>query len=603
MKRNINRLIGILLLFWGVVLPFFGQSASKVGPPPNVILVLTDDQGIGDLACHGNPWLKTPALDAFYEESVRLTNFHVSPLCTPTRGAIMTGKYPINNGAWATYKGRDALTAGDLTLAELFQQSGYATGLFGKWHLGDNYPVRATDCGFEVAIQHMAGGVGELSDYWGNTYFDDTYFVNNVPRKFSGYCTDVWFEEAKTFIEDVGDRPFFIYLPTNAPHSPLIAPESYIAPYRELEGKQIPNAPFYGMLASIDENFGKLDAYLKATGLDANTIIIFMSDNGGQFGYDEDRKLGFNKGFNGNKGDKLEGGHRVPFFIRWPEGGIGGGQDIPHLLAHIDLLPTLAGLCGLDIPKPNTLDGIDFTCLFSSKDSCSDLLSDRTLFIHHRQDWRPPQDVIGTCIMKDAWRLINGEELYDIDADPLQKKNIADQFPEVVEELLEENRQFLVGVKQNARFHELPVHVVGNPAQNKIKLTIQHAIGEDKGIWKPEQVAAGLTNTNNTHAIAVERPGIYRISCMRWPEECPGPIRGIPTENPKNQYQYQAISPNKVRLQIANLILEKPIPENADAVRWELKLESGKTLLVNDFIEGDQSYGVYYTYIEFLGDG
>ena len=415
---------------------------------PNLILVITDDQGIGELGCHGNPWLKTPNLDKFYDESVRLTNFHVHPLCTPTRGAIMTGKYPIHNGAWATFKGRDAISADDITLAEVFQQNGYKTALFGKWHLGDNYPVRPTDKGFDYVVQHMAGGVGELSDYWGNNYFDDVYYVNNEPRQFSGYCTDVWFDEAITFIERERDKPFFLYLSTNAPHSPLVAPEKYIAPYRELEGKEIPNAPYYGMIANIDENFGKLNRYLENSGLAENTIVIFMSDNGGQFGFDEAKGLGFNKGFRGNKGGKLEGAHRVPFFIRWPKGGIVEGKDMPALLAHIDLLPTLAGLCNLDLPRSDW-DGVDFSCLFRENEDCavSQTLNERTVFIHHRQDWRPPKDVEGTCLMHQDWRLINGTDLYDIQRAPLQKRNVARQFPEVREALLAANSRFLRKVK------------------------------------------------------------------------------------------------------------------------------------------------------------
>ena len=377
------------------------------------------------------------------KKSVRLTNFHVHPLCTPTRGAIMTGKYPINNGAWATFKGRDAITADDLTLAELFQQAGYATGLFGKWHLGDNYPLRPTDRGFDIAVQHMAGGVGELSDYWGNNYFDDTYFVNNVPRKFSGYCTDIWFEEAMKFMGQSREEPFFVYLPTNAPHSPLVAPESYIAPYRDLEGTAIQSAPYLGMLANIDENFGKLDAFLKDSGLEDNTLVIFMSDNGGQFGFNEEKGLGFNKGFRGNKSEKLEGGHRVPFFMRWPKGGISGGEDIPALLAHIDLFPTLASLCGLDLPDSFDGDGLDFSCLWESKPACPNSLEERTLFIHHRQDWRAPHDVEGSCILQKDWRLLSGKELYDIAEDPLQNRNLISEHPKVVSRLLKANEAFL----------------------------------------------------------------------------------------------------------------------------------------------------------------
>lgn len=570
---------------------------SQHGQQPNVILVMTDDQGIGDLSCHGNPYLKTPNIDQFYEEAVRMTNFHVSPLCTPTRAALMTGQYPIQNGAWATFKGRDALSEATFTVADLFKNSGYRTGLFGKWHLGDNYPVRPTDSGFDVAIHHLAGGVGELSDYWGNNYFDDVYYVNNKPEQFEGYCTDVWFEEAMKFIEETSDEPFFVYLPTNAPHSPLLAPKSYTAPYQALEGKKIQSADFYGMITNIDDNFGKLHQFLEEKGLADNTILIFMTDNGTQFGYDHEKQLGHNKGFRGNKSDKLEGGHRVPFFIRWPNAKIQGGKDINELTSHVDLFPTLAGLCKVDIPTGAKLDGIDFSPLLLKR---AKKLGQRSQFIHHRQDWRQPHDVRNTCFMKGNWRLINGNELYDISKDPLQEKNIASKHPEIVEQLLSDNQAFLATVKVNPTYSELPVHIIGNSQQKEIKLTIQHAIGEDRGIWKPEQVAAGMKNTNNTHALKIERDGKYRISCRRWPKECAGPILGIPAENPKGLYHYQTISPQKVRIQIANQMLEKPIQPEDEAVVFEVVLERGKTFLVNDFIAGKERYGVYYTYIELL---
>lgn len=565
--------------------------------PPNVILILTDDQGIGDLGSHGNPWLKTPNIDAFYAKAVRLTDFHVSPLCTPTRSAIMTGRYPINNGAWATFKGRDALSENTLTMADVFKRNGYQTALFGKWHLGDNYPARPTDCGFDLAIHHLAGGVGELSDYWGNSYFDDVYYVNNEPKQFEGYCTDVWFDETMKFIDKNQDKPFFIYLPTNAPHDPLIIAEKYAAPYKELEGKEIVSADLYGMIANIDENFGKLRQFLQDKGLVENTILIFMSDNGSRFGYSRDGKLGYNKGYRGIKGDKLEGGHRVPFFIRWPNGRIEGGKDVDVLTAHIDLLPTLAGLCKLSIPKNMLLDGLDLSPLLLRQKK---KLAPRTLFIHHRQDWRPPQDIAQTCILNDNWRLLNGNELYDVGKDPRQQNNLAAQFPELVKRLLSQNAAFLETAKTNPEYYELPVHIIGNKAQTEIKLTIQHAIGEDRGIWKCEQVAEGMKNKNNTHALKIEKDGNYIISCRRWPKEFPGSILGVPLENPKERFDYQTIKPERVRIQIANQILEKFIGKLDEEVTFKVKLEKGKTLLTNDFIEGNEKYGVYYTYIRKL---
>ncbi|WNJ19868.1 arylsulfatase [Pontibacter sp. G13] len=586
MNRTILPLIVLGLLF--AANPSFAQKA-----PPNVILVLTDDQGIGDLSCHGNPWLKTPELDAFYQESVRLTDFHVSPFCTPTRAALMTGQYPIHNGAWATYKGRDALQPSSTTMAEVFQAQGYRTGIFGKWHLGDNYPLRPTDQGFDVAVHHHAGGVGELSDHWGNDYFDDTYYVNNESQPFEGYCTDVWFEQTMKFIEENRDRPFFAYLATNAPHSPLIVAEEYAAPYQSLEGNQIVSANLYGMIANIDENFGRLNRFLAEQGLADNTIFIFMTDNGTNFGYTRDGKLGYNMGFRGVKGDKLEGGHRVPFFIRWPNGKISGGKDIGTLAAHVDVLPTLASLCGFELTDSVAWDGIDLSpALQKGKD-----LPERNIYVHHRQDWRQPEATNRTCIIRGKWRLINGKKLFDISQDPKQTQNVAAQYPEVVEQLLAGNSDFYELASEQPAFAELPVFIAGNETQPELKLTIQHAIGEDGGIWKPEQVAAGMKNRNNTHALEIERAGEYEISFRRWPKECPGPILGIPAVVPPGEFAYKAIAPQVARMQIANQILEKEIGSEDESVIFRVKLQPGKTLLVTDFVENGEAYGVYYTYV------
>ncbi|MEX0320835.1 MAG: arylsulfatase [Puniceicoccaceae bacterium] len=575
----------------------FVAVAANAASAPNVILVITDDQGIGDLGCHGNPWIQTPNLDEFYTDSVRLTDYHVSPVCTPTRAAIMTGRYPINNGAWATYKGRDFLTGDARTMADIFKQGGYRTGIFGKWHLGDNYPVRATDSGFDLAVQHMAGGVGELSDYWGNNYFNDIYFVNNEPKQFSGYCTDVWFEEAMKFMKQKSEKPFFVYLPTNAPHSPFFVAEKYSKPYQHLEGTKINNAAFYGMVTNIDENFGKLEKFLKKTGLADNTILIFTTDNGSGGGLSKDGRLGFRMGLKGSKGSKMEGGHRVPFFIRWKDGKISGGKDIDMATAHVDLLPTLAALCGLDIPKGMPLDGDDISKVILGKQKA---FPERTLFVHHNQDWRPPKDVDQTCIIRGKWRLINGKQLYNMESDPGQTKNVASKNPELVRLMLEQNFEFVSAARENPEYREFPVFIIGNPAQKEIKLTIQHAIGEASGIWKCEHVAAGVKNSNNRHALEIERDGVYLISCRRWPKECAGPIQGIPADNPKEQFDYQEIKPEKARIQIANQVIEKEIGLEDVEAAFVVNLKKGKTLLSTDFVEGKETYGVYYTYITAL---
>lgn len=586
---------GFVLLYLALFLSC--QSPSK-NIPPNVIVVLTDDLGIGDLECHGNPWLKTPEINAFYDQSVRMTDFHVSPYCTPTRAALMTGLYPINNGAWATFKGRDALSENNITIADVFQQNGYKTGLFGKWHLGDNYPSRATDSGFDVAVQHLSGGVGELSDYWGNSYFNDTYFVNNTPKQFEGYCTDVWFDEAIKFIKQNKDTPFFAYVATNAPHSPLIVDEKYAAPYKQFEGSEIISANLMGMIANIDENFGKLYRFLDTERLTDNTILIFMSDNGTNYGYSRDGKLGYNKGYRGIKSNREDGGHITPFFIRWPNGNIEGGKDIDELLSHVDILPTLMEMCNLNPPKDLDLDGIDFSPLLFDKPYKH---KDRTVFIHAIQDWRQPSDTKKSCILKGKWRLVNGKQLYDISKDQMQQMDLAAQYPEVVKTLLNENKHFLSNTKRRKEYMELPVHIIGSDNQLETTLTIQHAIGEDSGIWKGEHIAAGVKNKNNKHTLKVAKKGEYLISCRRWPKEASGPILGIPALNPKELFDYQTMRPEKIRIKIANQTFEKTVHPTDEAITFKVTLEKGRTVLTNDFIEGNESYGVYYTYIRYLG--
>lgn len=288
-------LISGLLSGWLMVQPTTRRNAvwqpvRRSGPTtPNVILIMTDDQGYGDLACHGNTWIKTPHLDQLFAQSVRLTNYQTGTTCSLTRASLMTGQPSNRVGVWHTILGRSLLRPGEETMATLFRQNGYRTALFGKWHLGDHYPLRPQDRGFEDVLMHGGGGVGQTPDFWGNDYTDDTYSQNGHPKRFAGYCTDVWFAEATRYIEanrnnrasdrpDVA-RPFFCYIDPNAPHSPYNVPETYRTPY--VGNAAIPNPAFYGMITNLDENIGRLLARLQALGLDQNTIVVFTTGNTG----------------------------------------------------------------------------------------------------------------------------------------------------------------------------------------------------------------------------------------------------------------------------------------------------------------------------------
>ncbi len=414
-------------------------TANALAARPNVILIMTDDQGYGDLGCHGNPVLKTPNLDRLYRESVRLTDFHVSPFCTPTRAALITGRYPARTGAYRTSSGRTMLHTDEKTIADVFAAHGYVTGMVGKWHLGDNAPHRPQDRGFQDVVWHRCGGVGQASDYYGNDYFDDTYERNGKFEKFEGYCTDVWFAEAMRFVEKNKDRPFFLYLATNAPHGPYRVDPKWSEPYKD-RVKWRGGAEFYGMVANIDHNMGLLQEQLDLLSLAKNTILIFMTDNGtangAKFtGLTSEAVEGYNAGMRGKKSSVYEGGHRVPFFIHWPTGGLTGGRDVSSLSAHIDVLATLAELCGVSVPESHASDGVSFAAQL--KDSKAPAARDHLVVQFQGGPYfnAAPKPWEYSCVARGRWRLIDGRELYDIDQDPAQRNDISAGRPDVVKEL------------------------------------------------------------------------------------------------------------------------------------------------------------------------
>ncbi|HHF42587.1 MAG TPA: N-acetylgalactosamine-4-sulfatase, partial [Candidatus Aminicenantes bacterium] len=437
----------------GAFIDFLGNPlVSNVNKKkrPNVILILVDDLGYGDLSCHGNPVVKTPNIDHLYHQSARLTNFHVDPTCSPTRASLLTGRYSSRAGVWHTIMGRSILPKDEVTMAEIFSRNGYKTGIFGKWHLGDNAPFRACDRGFAESLVLGGGAIGNTPDYWDNDYFDDFYSHNGTWEKQSGYCTDVFFKAAMNFIEGVAGQPFFCYLPTNVVHWPHNVAEDYTKPYRGL----VPDtrATFYGMLSNLDENIGKLLQFLKAKGLDKDTILIFMSDNGTSFGAEFDRQgfvtKGYNAGMRSHKGSVYEGGHRVPCFIRWPGGGIPSGRDIQGLAAHIDILPTLIDLCGLDVEKDLIFDGLPLSPFLKDNNY---KWPERTLIIHNQRVDIPikGKDYV---VMTSIWRLVNGKELYNIREDPGQHRDLSKQYPEVVKKLNEDYEQWWNDISR--RFNE-----------------------------------------------------------------------------------------------------------------------------------------------------
>ena len=441
--------------------------ADLAGTKPNIILVMTDDQGYGPVGRHGHPWLQTPNLDALYDKSLRFTRFLVSPTCSPTRSAIMTGRHPMKNGITHTILERERMTLDATILPQVLKTAGYTSGIFGKWHLGDEEPYQPHKRGFDEAFIHGAGGIGQAyacscADVPNNKYMDPVVRHNGTFVKTHGFCTDVFFTAALGWIKDRKDKdePFFVYLTTNAPHGPFIAPEKNAKRFTDLGfGKE--QAGFYGMIENIDENMGRLAEKLEAWDLYKNTVVIFMSDNGTTGGGSgtpgKDLAPGYpfyNADQKGMKGSTDEGGVRVPFFIRW-DGHIESGRDIETMAAHIDLLPTFAAMASADIPK-GQVEGRSLLPLIEGR---ADGWEDR-YFYTHKARWETgaePNDFewVNFGVRNQRFRYVGPNagkpkrakkgqpeeapnstgELYDMEADPSQTTNIIGDYPEVAEKM------------------------------------------------------------------------------------------------------------------------------------------------------------------------
>ncbi len=423
------------------------EGASVNGSRPNLILVMTDDQGKGDLSCLGNPDLKTPNLDRLYSLSTRFRDFHVSPTCAPTRSAIMSGRHEFKNGVTHTILERERMALDTVTVAQVLQQAGYATAIFGKWHLGDEQPYQPHNRGFGEVFIHGAGGIGQAYDCscadappnQQNRYFDCVIRHNTKFVQTKGFCTDVFFDAAMGWIgqrKDT-DAPFFAYISTNAPHGPMIAPEQYKRPFLDA-GFDENTAGRYGMIVNIDDNMERLMARIGEWGLEQNTLLVFMTDNGqaSRSGRRDGKPYAlYAAGLKNGKGSPNEGGTRVPAFWRW-KGVLGEGQDIDALTAHIDLFKTFAELAGGQIPANGQVEGRSLIPLLDDPKASWE---DRFLFTHKGR-WpkgaNPDEYEYAACAVRsERFRLINNKELYDIEADPGETTDVAVRHPEAVQKM------------------------------------------------------------------------------------------------------------------------------------------------------------------------
>lgn len=486
---------------------------------PNVVFILTDDQGYGELGCHGNESIKTPNLDRMHGESVRFTHFHAGTTCAPTRSGLMTGHNCNSTGVWHTIGGRSLMRENEWTLATALRDAGYRTGHFGKWHLGDAQPFRPHERGFETSIYHGGGGIGNTPDAWGNDYFDDRYFVNGEIKQFEGYCTDVFFREGTRFIEEHGDESFFCYIATNAPHGPWNVENRYRDAYMDVAPSES-RARFYGMVTNIDENVGLLRAKLDELGLTENTILVFMTDNGsgggvstGEGGFVVEGPCNFNAGMRGVKGSQYEGGHRVPFFMHYPEGGATGGRDVTELTSYTDFMPTLLELCGVEVPAERSFHGRSLAPLVRGEpDDCWR----RRAVVTDTQRLARPVKWRKSCVMKDTWRLISGRELYDLADDPGQRTDVADAHPELVAELRGDYEKWWDLVSEQ---FDRDVRFVLSGGDETVRLTT-HDIRNDSvdTAWHQRHVREGKA-VGGWWEIDVRSAGRYEFELRRWPRE------------------------------------------------------------------------------------
>ena len=498
-----KRYFDILIFF--ILLAISSFSAAQEKQHPNVIVIITDDQGYGDLGITGNPHIKTPVIDQFANESISFNNFYVSPVCAPTRASLMTGRYSLRTGIRDTYNGGAIMSTNELTIAEMLKKANYATGIFGKWHLGDNFPSRPKDQGFDESVVHLSGGMGQVGDittYFKRekSYYDPVLWHNGRQEAYEGYCSDIFTEQAINYIEKNKDSPFFCYLSFNAPHTPLQVPEKYYKQYKDIDpasGFENNGKPFvkmsekdkedarkvYAMVTNIDDNIGKLLKKLKELKIEDNTVVIFMTDNGPQ-------QTRYIDGMRGKKGSVYRGGVRVPFYIRYPA-LFKDHKTIDISAAHIDILPTISKLCNVKQPIDRIIDGKSLLPLIKGEQIA---WQDRSLFFYWTR--RYPELYNNIAIQKGNYKLIGKTdynasiedfELFNIDNDPYEQSNIVMENKILAKELKSELDQVYTELINSENLKNQPRIIIGSPYENPVLLNRNDASGE-RGIWDQEEI-------------------------------------------------------------------------------------------------------------------
>lgn len=581
-------------------------SNALAADSPNVVIVISDDQGYGDLGCTGNPIIKTPHIDHLASESTGLSDYHVAPTCSPTRCSFLTGHWTNRTGVWHTIMGRSMLRENEVTVGKMFSDAGYETGMFGKWHLGDNFPYRPEDRGFTEVYRHGGGGVGQTPDVWDNAYFDGSYFHNGkiVPAK--GFCTDVFFEQANAFISNCAkqQKPFLAYISTNAPHKPLHCPPEYMKMY---DGQSEGIAAFYGMITNIDDNVGKTRRLLNDLGIAKNTIFIFTTDNGTASG----AKV-YNAGMRAGKGSPYEGGHRVPFFVHWPAGGLTKQHDVNELTHAVDVVPTLLQMTGVKKPDGVKFDGVSIADLLDPK---KDVDWPSRFVISDSQRVRDPIKWRSSSVMTGKYRLVNRNELYDVSTDPGQKNNIADKHPEIVAKMRAFYEQWWAELEPT--FSQTTEIHLGHSEHPVVSLTAHDWIQKEYPPWHQGSIREARRKSPRNQklkhqghwAIKVLKDGKYKVSLRRWPAESGAAINAsLPAgENvPGPSRAFRNVSGNSIAATHAVLRIDdqdldrKIVTKDAAEISFVTELKKGSHRLAPVFEIPQGEVGAYYVVVTSL---
>ncbi len=505
------------------------EAIDSPGERPNILLIITDDQGYGDLGMHGNPFIRTPVLDSLALLSTRIDPFYVCPVCAPTRSSLLTGRYHLRTGVYDTYNGGAMMATGESTIAELLAENGYQTAMIGKWHLGDAYPMRPGDQGFQYYLAHKGGGIGQPGDDFGNyirkdsSYFNPFLWENGKRVRREGYCSDIFTDQAISYIEEhVQDEkkdPFFLYLSFNAPHTPLQVPGKYLEEYEDMEysaeeftisGENLQQMSkrdmesarkVYGMVSNIDDNLGRLWKSISKLGIEENTLVIFMTDNGPQ----HRRYLA---GFSGKKSSVLEGGIRVPCFFYW-KGKLEEDNEIHYPSAHIDMLPTLLDVAGIEPPK--NIDGLSLLPLLKNE---REELEERSLYFVWARGY--PQKYTNMAVRKGPYKLAgfigHGEpadslKLFNIEKDPYEQNNLNRKQPEVFNTLKADLDSWHDEILQSPNLLTPPRIIIGAKQENPVILNRNDWKGPTARRWSSAN-AFGYWDVN------VQYPGPYEIKMI-----------------------------------------------------------------------------------------